>query len=435
MAQVDTSIYQNMLRPVKSVQEYDAEAQQAEGNKLGLLLQRGQYDAQQRGVADDAAYRDAVRGFGADSGVNANMLRARGLGKQAMDYEKSALDAVKTAAEVANLKKTGAKTDSDLMDASLKRYRAGLDFIETPQGAVKWLQAQYQDPALSALMNSRGPFEEAIKHIPQTPAEFDQWRQRVAMGIENYSKKLQEDRKIAETARDNKAKGVIAARNASTAEGQLGVSRQRLTLDQQAPKGQYDAERGVLIDPRTGEAKPVTMGGQPLAPRAKAVAATEDERKAVGWFNQADNAWKNMQAAMGGVDPKTGGFKNADVARPGIADAIAAVPSFGIGEVVGNTLRSPERQKFNQGASSLSEAILRAATGAGVNRDEALQKVRELTPVFGEDSSTTKQKMDSIPMYLNSLKQRAGRAMSQPGGNSGGASGGWGDGWSIEEVK
>ena len=132
---------------------------------------------------------------------------------------------------------------------------------------------------------------------------------------------------------------------------------------------------------------------------------------------------------------KTGGFKNADVARPGIADAIAAVPSFGIGEVVGNTLRSPERQKFNQGASSLSEAILRAATGAGVNRDEALQKVRELTPVFGEDSSTTKQKMDSIPMYLNSLKQRAGRAMSQPGGNSGGASGGWGDGWSIEEVK
>ena len=31
MAQVDTSIYQNMLRPVKSVQEYDAEAQQEIG--------------------------------------------------------------------------------------------------------------------------------------------------------------------------------------------------------------------------------------------------------------------------------------------------------------------------------------------------------------------------------------------------------------------
>ena len=236
MAQVDTSIYQNLLRPVKSVQEYDAEAQQAEGNKLGLLLQRGQYDAQQRGVADDAVYRDAVRGFGADTGANANMLRARGLGKQAMDYEKSALDAEKTAAEVANLKKTGAKTDSDLMDASLKRYRTGLDFIETPQGAVKWLQAQYQDPALSALMNSRGPFEEAIKHIPQTPAEFNQWRDKVAMGIENYSKKLQEDRKIAETERNNKAQQATAARNASAAEGQLGVSRERLNFDKTKPQ-------------------------------------------------------------------------------------------------------------------------------------------------------------------------------------------------------
>lgn len=269
MAQVDTGIYQNLLRPVKSVQEYDQEAQQAEGNKLGLLLQRGQYDAQQRGVADDASYRDAVRGFGADSGANANMLRARGLGKQAMDYEKSALDAGKTAVEVANLKKTGAKTDSDLMDASLKRYRAGLDFIESPQGAVNWLKAQYEDPALSALMNSRGPFEEAIKHIPQTPAEFNQWRDKVAMGIENYSKKLQEDRKQAENERNNKAQNGIAAGQLRVSQGQLGVAQQRLATEQSAPKGQYDAERGVLIDPRTGEAKPVTMDGRPLAPKAK----------------------------------------------------------------------------------------------------------------------------------------------------------------------
>lgn len=154
----------------------------------------------------------------------------------------------------------------------------------------------------------------------------------------------------------------------------------------------------------------------------KAVAATEDERKAAGWLSQADNAWKNMQAAMGGVDPKTGEFKDASVARPGVADAIASIPSFGLGEVVGNSLRSPERQKFNQAASSLSEAILRAATGAGVNKDEALQKIRELTPVFGEDPATTKQKMGSIPMYLSALKQRAGRAIPQSGssGNGGG---------------
>ena len=50
MTQVDTSIYGNMLRPVKSVQEYDAEAQQAESNKLGLLLQRLEHGAGRGGV-------------------------------------------------------------------------------------------------------------------------------------------------------------------------------------------------------------------------------------------------------------------------------------------------------------------------------------------------------------------------------------------------
>jgi hypothetical protein len=45
-------------------------------------------------------------------------------------------------------------------------------------------------------------------------------------------------------------------------------------------------------------------------------------------------------------------------------------------------MRGADRQKFMQGSSSLSEALLRAATGAGVNKDEAAQKIQELTPVF-----------------------------------------------------
>lgn len=157
--------------------------------------------------------------------------------------------------------------------------------------------------------------------------------------------------------------------------------------------------------------------------------ATEDERKAAGWLAQASTAWSNMQKAMGGVDPKTGKFKNPDVAMPGLPDAIAAIPSFGLGEVVGNTMRSPARQQFNQASSSMGEAILRAATGSGVNQYEAEQKVRELTPVFGEDPSTTEQKMRAIPVYLESLKARAGRAApkdwSVPVVNASGDSAGW----------
>lgn len=160
-----------------------------------------------------------------------------------------------------------------------------------------------------------------------------------------------------------------------------------------------------------------------------AVTASEDERKAAGWLSQASEAWSNMQKAMGGVDPKTGKFAKPEVAMPGFPDAIAAIPSFGLGEVVGNTMRTPERQKFNQASSSLAEAVLRAATGAGVAQFEAEQKVKELTPVFGEDPSTTEQKMRAIPVYLESLKARAGRAApkdwSVPVVNAPGDSTGW----------
>ena len=418
MTQVDTSIYGNMLRPVKSVQEYDAEAQQAESNKLGLLLQRGQYDAQQRGVADDAAYRDAVKGFGADSGANANMLRARGLGKQAMDYEKSALEAGKTSAEVANLKKTGAKTDSDLMDASLKRYRTGLDFIESPQGAVKWLQSHYQVPALSALMNSRGPFEEAIKHIPQTPAEFNQWRDKVAMGIENYSKKLQEDRKIAETASNNKAQRGIAARNASTAEGQLSVARQRLTIDQQAPKGHYDSERGTVTDLRTGVAQPVTMGGKPLGPKDKAGTVTEGERNAGGYLLRMTEATKLLDK-----------FEKTGTASYG-SELAGAVPF--VGGMTRRAVMSDDQQQYRQAQEDWVRAKLRKESGASIPPDEMDREIEAYFPMPGEGERVRAQKRQSRAVANTAMQQSAGRAAAQ---QNGGASGELGGGWSIQEVK
>jgi hypothetical protein len=151
--------------------------------------------------------------------------------------------------------------------------------------------------------------------------------------------------------------------------------------------------------------------GKPLA--GKGSKMTEDQGKATGWLIQADNAWKNMQAAMA---------KDPSVAQKGIPDALAAIPSMGFTGAVANTIRGAERQKFIQATESLSESLLRAATGAGVNQDEAAQKVRELTPVFGESAETTKQKMAAIPLYIESLKVRAGPGAKLAAGvSSGGA--------------
>jgi len=123
--------------------------------------------------------------------------------------------------------------------------------------------------------------------------------------------------------------------------------------------------------------------------------ATEDERKAAGWLAQADNAYKNMLNAM-----YTKGGKKTGAQEPGFFEAV------GLGKVS----QSPERQKFNQASASLAEALLRAATGAGQNEAEVIQKIEELTPTFFDTQDNINQKLAAIPVYLDSLKARAGRA-------------------------
>jgi hypothetical protein len=123
--------------------------------------------------------------------------------------------------------------------------------------------------------------------------------------------------------------------------------------------------------------------------------ATEDERKAAGWLSQASNAYTNMLASMYTKEGKRTGAE-----EKGFFESIGG----------GGAARGKERQKFVQAASSLSEALLRAATGAGVNENEAKQKIEELTPTYFDEPETIKQKLEAIPMYLKSLQLRAGRA-------------------------
>ena len=123
---------------------------------------------------------------------------------------------------------------------------------------------------------------------------------------------------------------------------------------------------------------------------------TEDQGKATGWLAQATNSWNNMNKAM---------KKDPSASRPGFGDAVGAIPLMG---AAGRYATGSSRQEFTQAASSLSESLLRAATGAGINKMEAEQKIAELTPQFGDAEATVKQKMAAIPIYIESLKMRAG---------------------------
>lgn len=181
------------------------------------------------------------------------------------------------------------------------------------------------------------------------------------------------------------------------------ISRERLNMDRsQIDRPQFNAEVGGFISRPTAQ----NPNGQitPLAGFTPKNNMTEDQAKATGWLAQARYARKNMLDAISSTP---------DAAKPGLTDAIAAIPSFGLGEAAANNLRGADRQKFMQAASSFSEATLRAATGAGVNKDEAAQKIKELTPVFGDSDAVIAQKMAAQDMYLKSLEVRSGPGLKR----------------------
>jgi hypothetical protein len=182
-----------------------------------------------------------------------------------------------------------------------------------------------------------------------------------------------------------------------------------LEANQRAAEASARAQREADLRARFGaipagfrvNAEGTALEPAPGGPKPAGSAATEDERKAAGWFNQAQNAFKNMESALA---------SDAEADEPGIIETYSPI------EELGNVSRSPNRQRYVQASESFGEAVLRAATGAGVNKDEARQKARELTPQRGDSAQVRDQKRASLSVYLQSLQQRAGRALPAQGG-------------------
>lgn len=184
----------------------------------------------------------------------------------------------------------------------------------------------------------------------------------------------------------------------------------RLDLAQQANaraaeaerRAQESADRAARGTPPAGYRWKADGSGVEPIPGAPSNAAvgSEDERKAAGWYGQATRALANMRAAVA---------EDKDADTPGLIETY--IPNAEIA----NRSRDPARQRYANASSSLAEALLRAATGAGVNESEARQKILEVTPQRGDSKEVKTQKMKAAEGYLADLQARAGRALRPTG--------------------
>lgn len=214
------------------------------------------------------------------------------------------------------------------------------------------------------------------------------------------SEKAQAER-LAEQRRAQQA-AIDARRDADERDARL-----RRDLRAMGQSGPQRAPQGYQWT-TTADGQPALtfIPGGPADPSNKNTGpASEDERKAGAWFAQASNARNNMESIVRTAP---------SAAYPSVAERAAGfIP--GVGADIANTLRPENRQKFVQAAESMSEALLRAATGAGVTKDETNQKLRELVPQLGDKPGTVQQKLAAYDVYMGALRTRAGRALPTGG--------------------
>jgi hypothetical protein len=204
---LDASIY-GRFQP-KSAASYAAEFEQLAGmreqrqdNALARAFRQEQMGQARAQAERGNALRALQQGLDGKSDEEVvQRMRAAGFVDEAATYETGALERQTKRNTVRTGEATAVKTEADAFSSALNQYATLLPRINSPQAAQLWVRSQYEDPRTGKVLQGSIPMEEALAEVPQDPQQLPQWRDRMAMGIAEYRKMLEEQRKPAPAAK------------------------------------------------------------------------------------------------------------------------------------------------------------------------------------------------------------------------------------------
>jgi hypothetical protein len=386
---LDTSIYQNLLRPPKSVQEYDNEAQTAQLNRLALQTEQRKADEYARNIAGESALSNAL----AAGGDVQNALASKGFGSKALAYAKQQQELAKAGADVEHigaqtgkLKSETAKLDFEQREA--KRHKAITDIaaFTTPQEALASLNAHEAagDLAPEAAAAVRAT-------IPQNPAEFPKWQIGMLQRIMGAKDVMEYKAPSANT---------VATNERAASEGKLNRAQaeRHFNTTQDNGKGQVvQTDNGpVLVNTRTGTAQAINgPDGQPLTGVTKPL--NDSQSKALLFGTRMQEAHKILDSLA----------KNDKVTT---STPYSRAPL--IGGVV-TALSSESQQMLDQAKRDFINAVLRRESGAAISPGEFDNAERQYFPQIGEGDKVAAQKAKNRQLAISGMlaevpaKQRA----------------------------
>lgn len=277
-----------------------------------------------------------------------------------------------TGKTVADTKKATAET----ADKALQTQREMLTMVRTPQQFASWVDAMYANPATADVAKQFGSAEDVKARIPQDPAQFQQYLQQNAMGMDKYiqNQATLRGQDLTYTASRENNRDT----NATTRRGQDltdARERERLTMEKNAPKGQFlDTPNGyVLGDPRTGATAPVIdqATGKQVQGKSADRALTDSQAKANLFGSRAKESDRIITSLEGKYWP---GAVNAKVAA-------GEVPVIGgAAGAAANWMLTEEGQQAEQAQRDFLNAVLRRESGAVISPAEFSNGAKQYFP-------------------------------------------------------
>lgn len=176
----------------------------------------------------------------------------------------------------------------------------------------------------------------------------------------------------------------------------------RASREKIANAGQYDTERGIVVNKRTGQSVQVTDAqGNPIGGGGKPM--TEFQGKSAGYADRALEADNTLNSLK--YDPAAINSKASVEGVPLIGGALGAAT---------NAMLSSENQRAEQAQRNFINAILRQESGAAIGAAEFENARKQYFPQPGDSAEVIAQKAANRKTAIAGLQRSAGPSYKAP---------------------
>jgi hypothetical protein len=382
---IDPNIVLGVRQPQISIS--DPIEQYRKGVALQALLGQQELQGMQlqqarQGIEDEQATRDAYAAAGGDNARLRQILQERGQYKPLQALDKFDLERREKEASIGQ---HTAATQKSQHDVAIDKVQRGASILSNVRDQASYESARRQialtiDPGIAS----------------QMPEQYDPAfvKSKIDAGVTMVQKLT--DQRARETAAEQARHNQVTEGNAAAT---LANARERLAFDKGQPKEHYDAERGIMVNERTGASRPVTAAdGAPIGAKEKPL--TEAQGKAAGLASRAQAAHDVLRE-----------LEDKGVTRPSlIKQGAESVPVIGgaLGTLANATVASSAQQRVEQAQRDFVNAALRVESGASINESEFQNARKQYFPQPGDSKPTIEQKRRNRETEIESLKTQAG---------------------------